>query len=204
MEIPISAEVSCTDGVCGEVTCVIVEPISQQITHVVVEESRGDYAEHLVPIALITAATPHQIRLRCSQAELANLPLFVVHQFKRVPMPLMDNPSEYFMVWPYALPDSTGLVLLPVRYERVPAHELALHRDSWVMATDGHAGEVDELVVDPKDERITQMILRRGHFWRHTDVSIPVTQIDRIEADTIYVKLDKYAIGQLPPLTRRC
>ncbi len=203
MEIPISAEVSCTDGVCGEVTCVIVEPVSQQITHVVVEESRGDYAEHLVPIALITAATPYQIRLRCSQAELAKLPQFVVHQFKRVPMLLMDNPSEHFMVWPYALPDSAGLVLVPIRRERVPAHELALHRDSWVMATDGHAGEVDELVVDPTDEHITQMILRRGHFWRHTDVSIPVTQIDRIEADTIYVKLDKYAIGQLPPLTSR-
>jgi sporulation protein YlmC with PRC-barrel domain len=195
MEIPINAEVSCADSVCGETICVIVDPIGEQITHVVVQENHGEYTEHLVPIGQIADAAPRQIRLRCTQAELAAMPNFVERQFKRVPMPFLGYPAERYLVWPYVLPDGDGMALMPVRQELIPDHELALHRGSWVMATDGHVGEVDEFIVDPADRHITHLILRKGHFWGHTDVSIPVDQIDRIEADTIFLKLDKHAIG---------
>jgi sporulation protein YlmC with PRC-barrel domain len=200
MEIPINAEVSCADGVCGETICVIVDPIGEQITHVVVQENRGEYTEHLVPIGQIAAATPRQIRLHCTQAELATLPNFVERQFKRGSMSFISYPTEHYMVWPYVVPDGTGTALIPVRHELIPTDELALHRGVWVMATDGHVGEVDEFIIDPADGHITHLILRKGHFWGHTDVSIPVDQIDRIEADTIHLKLDKHAISQLPAI----
>jgi sporulation protein YlmC with PRC-barrel domain len=201
MEIPINAEVSCTDGVCGETTCVIVDPIGEQITQVVVQDNHDEYIEHLVPIDQITNATPRQIRLHCTQAELAALPNFVERRFKREPMPFLGYSAERYLVWPYVLPDGDGMALLPTRHELIPDHELALHRGSWVMAADGHIGEVDEFIVDPADGHFTHLILRKGHFWRHQDVSIPVDQIDRIEADTIYLKLDKHAISQLPAIT---
>ena len=53
MEIPINAEVSCADGVCGETICVIVDPIVEQITHVVVQENHGEYTEHVVPLSRV-------------------------------------------------------------------------------------------------------------------------------------------------------
>jgi sporulation protein YlmC with PRC-barrel domain len=118
-------------------------------------------------------------------------------------MPFIGYPTEHYMVWPYVVPEGAGMALAPIRHELIPNNELALHRGSWVMATDGHVGEVDEFVVDPADGHITHLILRKGHFWGHQDVSIPVTEIDRIEADTIYLKLDKHAIGQLPPIAIR-
>ncbi len=203
MEIPIDAEVNCADGPCGDTTCVIVDPIREQITHVVVRENRGDYTEHLVPIGEVAEATVHHVRLRCTQAELAALPSFTKRQFKRVPMPFLGYPAERYLVWPYVLPDGDGMALMPTRNELIPDHELALHRGSWVVATDGHIGEVDEFIVDPADGHITHLILRKGHFWGHQDVSIPVDQIDRMEADTIYLKLDKHTIGQLPPIALR-
>ena len=195
MEIPINAQVSCTDGVCGETNCVIVDPIGEQLTHGVVQESHGDYTEHLVPLAQVADATSHQVRLQCTQAELATMPNFVERPFKRVPMPFISYPTEHYMVWPYVVPDSGGMALTSVRHESIPANELALHRGSWVVATDGHAGEVNEFIVDPADSHTTHVILRKGHFWGHTDVSILVDQIDRLEADTIYLKLDKHTIG---------
>jgi sporulation protein YlmC with PRC-barrel domain len=200
MEIPINAEVNCTDGACGDTTCVIVDPISQQITHVVVQENRGEYIEHLVPIAQVMKTTPRQLELGCTQAELSAMPHFAERQFKRVAMPFIGYPTEHYMVWPYVVPEGAGTALTPVRHELIPNNELALHRGSWVMATDGHVGEVDEFIVDPADGRITHLILRKGHFWGHKDVSIPVTQIDRIEADAISLKLDKHAIGRLTPI----
>jgi sporulation protein YlmC with PRC-barrel domain len=195
MEIPINAEVSCTDGVCGETTCVIVDPISEQITHVVVRDSHDEYTEHLVPLDQVVGTTSRKIRLHCTHTELTAMPNFVERQFKRGSISFISYPTEHYMVWPYVVPDGTGTALIPVRHELIPTDELALHRGSWVMATDGHVGEVEEFIVDPADRHIMHVILRKGHFWGHTDVSIPVDQIDRIEADTIFLKLAKHAIG---------
>jgi hypothetical protein len=200
MDIPINAEVSCTDGVCGETICVIVEPVSEQITHVVIADKLASLTEHLVPLDQVVGTTSREIRLLCTHAELAAMPNFVERQFERIPLPFIGYPPEHYMVWPYVIADGAGMVLTSIRHERIPANELALHRGSWVEAVDGHIGEVDEFIIDPADGHITHLILRKGHFWGHIDMSIPVTQIDRIEADTIYLKLNKHAIGQLPPI----
>ena len=37
----IGANVSCTDGACGEVSRVIVDPVADTVTHLVVEPSTG-------------------------------------------------------------------------------------------------------------------------------------------------------------------
>ena len=33
----IGADVSCTDGGCGKVTCVVVNPVTRAVTHLVIE-----------------------------------------------------------------------------------------------------------------------------------------------------------------------
>jgi hypothetical protein len=37
-----------------------------------------------------------------------------------------------------------------------------------------------------------------GHLWGKKEVTIPVSAIDRIEEDTVYLKLDKKAVESLP------
>jgi len=39
MGIPLQAQVECTDGVCGLSVCVLMDPRSDQVVHVVVKES---------------------------------------------------------------------------------------------------------------------------------------------------------------------
>jgi hypothetical protein len=65
----IGAEVSCTDGACGTVSGVVVDPAARAITHLVVDR---DYQDQLVPLALVEA-TADGIRLRCTIAEFQNL-----------------------------------------------------------------------------------------------------------------------------------
>jgi uncharacterized membrane protein/sporulation protein YlmC with PRC-barrel domain len=73
-----------------------------------------------------------------------------------------------------------------------------------VEATDGHIGTIGELVLDPETEQITHLVLQEGHLWGKKEVTLPLSAIDRIADDTIYLKLDKKAVEQLPsvPLTR--
>jgi len=56
---------SCTDGACGKVTRVVVDPIARAITHLVVEPKHGHGISRLVPLGLVDAAAG-EIRLRCT------------------------------------------------------------------------------------------------------------------------------------------
>jgi sporulation protein YlmC with PRC-barrel domain len=111
--------------------------------------------------------------------------------------------EDVYLVWPYHIPELDTTI--PVTHQRIPHGELAVHRGARVEATDGHVGRVDEFLVDPVDTHITHLVLREGHLWGQKDVTIPVSHIDRIEEDTVYLKLDKHNVGALPaiPIRRR-
>ena len=64
MDIPLNAKVRCADGECGRSTYVVVNPVNEQVTHVVVREEWFPHAEYLVPLDLVIESTPDTIRLR--------------------------------------------------------------------------------------------------------------------------------------------
>jgi hypothetical protein len=65
MDVPVRAEVWCTDGLCGRSDELIVNPAPQQVTHVIVTEEQRPHAEFVSrnePVdAVLTAFTqkPH-------------------------------------------------------------------------------------------------------------------------------------------------
>ena len=77
MDIPIGAAVECTDGLCGKSTYIVVDPTTQQVTHLVVRARLAPHVERLVPREEIIETTPHLIRLRCASDRLAAMPPFV-------------------------------------------------------------------------------------------------------------------------------
>jgi len=85
-----------------------------------------------------------------------------------------------------------------VEHEAVPAGGLVVHKGAKVFATDGHAGKVDDFLVERKTGRITHLILLEGHLWGKKDISVPVNQIDRYEDENIYLKIDKSGVEALP------
>jgi hypothetical protein len=85
-----------------------------------------------------------------------------------------------------------------VEHERIPVGDLAVRRGARVEATDGSAGHIDGFLVDETSEHITHLVLSEGHLWGHKDVTVPVSSIDRIEEDVVYLKLDREGIAHLP------
>ena len=113
---------------------------------------------------------------------------------------VMEYEVEEYRLWPYVLPEDE---VLPVELERVPPGELAIHRGAHVRARDGRVGRVDEFLVNVADGHITHLVLREGHLWGQKDVTIPVSEIGRIEEDTVHLKLDKASIEALPGIPVR-
>ena len=199
MDIPVGAEVKCVDGPGGTSTYIVLKPKSEEVTHLVVREKGFPHIERLVPVSMVTESTPHLIRLRCTREELAKQPSFLETEFIELDIPRYTGGS-FLMPVRELEPE-----LIPVRHESVPWGEVAVPRGARVEASDGHAGQVDEFLVNPANEQITHLVLCEGHLWGQKDVTIPASAIDRIEPDTIYLKLDKRSIGALPavPIRRR-
>ncbi len=189
MEIPINAEVKCKDGVCGRSTRVIVDPANRQITHVVVEVADWPHTERLVPIELVKNSGVNTLELDCTSSHLITLKHFVDTQYVRESH---SNPIS-----PGAPPFS---MLVPKEYYRIPEGELALQKGAHVEAADGAIGRVDEFVIDPDTDRITHLIVRTGHLWNQQSVAIPVSAIDRIKANVVYLKVNKHALKELQPV----
>jgi hypothetical protein len=198
--IPVHAEVFCADGLCGESTGVVVNPVSRQVTHVVVQPSPWTEQERMVPAGDVADSFGGALRLHCASADLLAMEPFVrgEHAPGEVPF-LVYQPGEYMML-PYMEPDG-GLLLAP--HAHVPPGELAVQKGTQVHAMDGRVGQVDEFLVDPADGCITHLVLREGHLWGQKDVTIPVSEIDAFDEHAVHLKLRKRAIEALPAIPLR-
>lgn len=200
MDIPIDVEVFCTDGLCGRSTHVVLRPKTEEVTHLVVREEEPPHQEILIPIAAVAATTPDSINLCYTKHEIANRQPFIETDYVQVDIP--RPAGDIYYMTPYVYPE---FETLPVKHEAIPADELAVRRGAWVEAIDGRVGRVDEFLADPENDHITHVVLREGHLWGQKDVTIPVSEIERIEENTIYLKIDKRKIEALPaiPLRRK-
>jgi hypothetical protein len=205
----IGSEVRCHTGRCGDLACVVVDPVAERLTHLIVV-SRDGTAGRLVPAELARPAGDG-VDLDCTRAEFNGLEPSVQTHFLTVP----DAEQRYglhegeVLYWPfYGLAPAgaaMGLTcmdpLASARMEiedRVPAGEVRIRRGERVAARDGHIGHVRGLVVDPADEAVTHVLLDEGHLWGHKRVAIPVGEVAGIDAGGVAVRLTKHQIKDLP------
>ena len=203
MDLPINVNVKCTLDVCGRSEALVINPITEKVTHIVVAEKDYPHIQRMVPITEILETTPDSIRLRCSPEELSKMALFQETDF--IHSGFLESSLPYsvpYLVWPYSLYE---IGPIQVDYEHIPANEIAIHRGTPVFAKDGKVGQVDEFLIDPKKSHITHLILREGHLWGKKDVTIPISEISKIDEDAVYLKLETKAIEKLPaiPVSRR-
>ena len=204
MDIPVNVNVHCADGLCGRSTYVLIDPVLEQVTHLVVREAEVPHTERVVSVAEVTCTAPDVILLRCTRKKLQAMDLFAVTGYVKEDLP--DPRSERlayvgmgpYMLWPYVIPAKGTSTRLTVEEEQIPPGELAVHRGARVEAKDGHVGRVDEFVVSPESGHISHLVMREGHLWGQKDVAIPVSEIDHYEQDTVFLKLTRQEIEALP------
>jgi len=210
MEIPLHAPVECTDGVCGRSEYVLINPVIDKVTHLVVKEDSSPNTEYIVPVDLVTETIAETIHLRCSKADLEKMEAFLETTFIKEIAPGMNygmgggmrGMGSYYY-FPYVSYSRT--VQVAVEHQQVPPGELTVWRGTRVEAKDGYVGKVDEFVVNPENGNITHLVMREGHLWGKKDVIIPLSALGETHNNTVFLKLDKLQIEGLPsfPIHRR-
>jgi len=199
-QFTIGSEARCTDGACGKVTRVVVDPVARVVTHLVVEPKHGFGIGRLVPVDLVEAATD-VVRLRCTSADFKKLERAEEMQFLPDTGAFEGYSPQQVLSWPYySLGVSTGVGVgetLPLVVDRIPAGDVALRRGEPVHAADGEIGRVQGLVIDPDDHHVTHVLLQEGHMWGRREVAIPIGAVARIE-DGIRLSITKKEVEDLP------
>ncbi|MEO9138028.1 MAG: PRC-barrel domain-containing protein [Jatrophihabitans sp.] len=210
----IGAEASCSDGVCGEVTRVVVDPVAEALTHLVVEPKHRQGDGRLVPLALLDTTTS-VVRLRCTLAEFNKLEAADESHFISGSHGYDGYSGGQILRLPYyGLGNGLGLgagglslgmtadlgnLDLPVTTDIVPSGEVSVHRGDRVIATDGEIGRVQGLVVDGPDHRVTHVLLQEGHLFGRKDVAIPIKAVTGVD-DGIGLNISKQQVKDLPAI----
>jgi sporulation protein YlmC with PRC-barrel domain len=212
-EFIIGSDVACSDGVCGELRRVVVNPVADAITHLVVEPKHRRAAGHLVPIDLV-ASTVKQIQLRCTKSDFHGLEEAKEAQLLPGARGEWGYEHEEMYSLPYYGLAGSGVGMRAgsgmrlgrgihgqhvVTADRVPVGEVQVRRGEHVHATDGAIGRVKGLVVDPSDHHVTHVLLDEGHLWGHKRVAIPIGAVNHVD-EVVRVNLTKDQVRELPPL----
>jgi sporulation protein YlmC with PRC-barrel domain len=199
----IGADARCTDGVCGEVSRVVIDPVAGELTHLVVEPKGRQGLGRLVPLDLVDA-TDGEIRLRCTRADFENLGAAEQTQFVPGTRGYAAYGSEQVLAWPYSSLGGVGVegdmvsgVSETVTYDTIPLGEVAVRRGEHVHATDGDIGRVEGLVIDPRNHHVTHVLLQEGHLWGRKEVAIPISAVTGVE-DGIRLNITKHQVKDLP------
>jgi sporulation protein YlmC with PRC-barrel domain len=199
----IGADAVCTDGLCGQVSRVVVDPVAREVTHLVVRPGHEHGHEHglgrLVPLSLVDASA-RQIRIRCTRAEFEKLERGEERHFLSSSHPYPGyHPDEVLEAANYGLRSYLGQPRESVTYDSVPRGEVAVRRGDAVFATDGDIGQVQGLVIDPANHHVTHVLLQEGHLWGRKEVAIPISTVTVLD-DGIQVSITKQQIEDLPPV----
>jgi hypothetical protein len=211
----IGARASCSDGHCGEVRRLVINPATDTVTHLVIQPGHRKEAARLVPVHLVET-TDGEIRLRCTLAEFdkfdhaeereladqadqhvgdaGGLGSGLAYNVGGEAFARVGGPGELIDLGPMPPPRHRRTMIEDV----VPLGEDEVRPGDRVHAVDGEIGRVRGFLVNPGDDRVTHVLLQEGHLWGHREVAIPVTAVTGVDLG-IRVNLTKEQVGNLPP-----
>jgi len=199
--ITIGSAATCSDGPCGAVSRVVVDPVARELTHLVIEPEHRSGLGRLVPLEMVETEAG-TVRLRYTLAEFEKLPgaeemdfppggsgyqAYAAHEAYY---------SPYFGLEGGTDPRLTLASAVETR-DMLPPGEVGIRRGEAVHASDGEIGKVEGLVVDSAQGHVTHVLLQEGHIWGRKRVAIPIGSVQKID-QVITVQLTKSDIEALP------
>jgi sporulation protein YlmC with PRC-barrel domain len=197
----IGAAAACSDGPCGAVSRVVVDPVARELTHLVIEPEHRSGLGRLVPLEMIEAEAGH-VRLRYTLAEFEKLPSAEETDFLPGGSGYDAYAAHEAYYWPYfgleggADPKLALASAIETR-DMLPPGEIGVRRGEAVHASDGEIGQVEGFVVDSAQGHVTHVLLQEGHLWGRKQVAIPIGSVEKIDRG-ITVQLTKHEIEALP------
>ena len=148
----IGAAATCSDGPCGAVSRVVVDPVARELTHLVIEPEHRSGLGRLVPLEMVESESDG-VHLRYTLAEFDKLPSAEEMDFLPGGSGYDAYEAHEAYYWPYfglegGSDPQLALASAVETRDKLPPGEFGVQRGQAVHATDGEIGKVEGLVVD--------------------------------------------------------
>lgn len=198
MDLILNADLRCTDGEGGRAEALVLNPVTNVASHLVVEVKGLGRHQVLLPLSLVAESSAKHIAANCTRADLAQMaPFLKMVRMEDQGLDAMDaqallgaeqQSGRGFQDFSFAGAGSSEMV----EVEAIPETEIVVRHGIAVEATDGKVGEVDGFSLDAQSGQITALLLREGHLFKK-DVAITLDQVDRIGEMAVYLTVAKAA-----------
>lgn len=212
MQLKEGTKVVTADGdKVGTIDRIVIDPVTKEVTHLVVRKGFLFTEDKVVPMSLVGPATADQVTLRPGAGELDKLPDFQETQYVPIdresptrPAPEQISPFLYFYpprgsAW--RLGEFTATPIPPYvveTTENIPEGTVALEEGAKVVTSDGaHVGDVERVYTDPQVDRATHLLISKGLILKEKKL-IPTSWITSIREDEVHLAVDADVVENLP------
>jgi uncharacterized protein YrrD len=196
----------------GKINRFVLDPATNEVTHIVVQKGWLLPEDKVVPIAMISTATEERVVLNPNIGDLEQLPPFEETHFveltdvdirptdastyRYAPAYYWYPPSGY-IGYPGFAPGYYGWP--PVETTRnIPADTVPLKEGADVISSDGeHVGDVERLFVDPESNKATHFLISEGLLFKERKL-IPAHWIRAVEENKVNLAVPSRILERLP------
>jgi len=208
MQFKRGADVFTSDGEkVGEIERVVIDPKTDEVTHVVVEKGFLLTVDKVVPISLIGPATEDRVTLREDAGDLEALPDFEDRHYvllgdeglkeassRGYARPLHWYPPVRTTWWHgggyLGYPGFFGYPVPPyvVETERnIPEGTVALKEGAEVITKGGeHVGDLEAVLTDPEEDRATHLVISQGLLLKERKL-VPTSWVSTVMSDQVHL-----------------
>ena len=208
--LELGESVHCSNGTLGVLSDIVLEPLSRRITHLVVRPHEPLAPARLIPYELVLPdQPPGPLTLTCTAEEAQGMKSVRAVTATAVDGSLPEDPD-----WEVGVQDvqpvphydagafadygpSADFEVVRI-YDRIPRGHVELRHESSVITGDGHnAGALVGLQVE--GDRVTQLLLGRGHLWWRRRLAVPVEELASVATDEVQLRSSASELGKARP-----
>jgi len=203
-EVRIGSPVMATDGKYGRLQQVVLDPHQERVVALLVQ--RHDLVTShtvVVPEDEVAEATDDEVRLKISRKQVDALP-----EYKPDTALVVEGRKYEVDEGSFAVRGRQGMEIgrppsarLPGMFESQldqPERErqaLQLRKNHQVICTDGHAGKVSQMLLDPKG-RVKGFVMHAGHLPGR-NLIVPVAWVQEVDRQNVHLSVEKRALESL-------
>lgn len=194
----LGTKVQCTDGQCGNLSKLVIDPDNGHVTDIIVEKGFFLTTDSVLPITLIENVTDELIYLSISSQEISQYPTYKVTEFEEP----ADIPGQQQIggVTPFGVQTVTEPVVPMVKRkisQGIEAGRQVIEAGMSVSNSEGVIGKVDRVIIDPITGKISHIVISRGLIVSNLTI-IPIAIVESIYNDGIFVIATDQEIEKFP------
>jgi sporulation protein YlmC with PRC-barrel domain len=189
----------------GHIDRVVIEPKTNEITHIVIRQGFLSLQAKVLPVGFIASGQGGRITLHVSDPELADLPDFEEKHYEPTVGGSGDMTSGPIGVAPpslYSYPPHVGTKYVKQVRQNIPEDTVAVKEGAKVIARDGQElGHVEQVLTRSREDYVTHfvIVIATGLLSKEKKM-IPVSWIDRWDQNEIHLTMDANVVEKLPTI----